>query len=466
MPRRAMRCRVDLKIRAVTAPGVWLCSREDVYLSICMFGEYRTTNLVPSIFPLFIKEELVFDKTYYTALDPSEVADYLEDELVIIELLQLREDCDGATRLASYSSNARDFLFPYPTLAPAYASNTRELLLARTLDFPGIAPKLEFVTVTNISESLSPELDALEDALMDERKSRRRSRSRPSSRNSMRTFVDVDPEEDLRNYHKPTVASVFRSRSPSPVYRKKLEQVGTSKRPSSSSCVGRPPFVVRHLEKSLIGRVPGSGGPKTKKSKKKAKRSSSRPRSALSDTEYYSDYASYPTLSKYRSNKSLRDAGDDPIPVYQSRYVPSDDEDAEVAALTRSVDDLYIPPRSRSPSPLLYRSSMRQRYGGLSPAERIELRVQESLRRSREILRSVSPAPRRYSPYSSLSRNSLDDLAINTSIVRSRSPQAYVHLDNGKYWTEKAAQFTAKSHRQVFNDTLSSSYQKMYKNAY
>ncbi|XP_069127322.1 spermatogenesis-associated protein 6-like isoform X2 [Argopecten irradians] len=439
MPRRAMRCRVDLKIRAVTAPGVWLSSREDVYLSICMFGEYRTTNLVPSIFPLFIKEDLVFDKTYYTALDPSSVADYLEDELVVIELLQLCEDRDGATRLASYSSNARDFLFPYPTLAPAYASNTRELLLARTIDFPGIAPKLEFITVTNISESLSPELDALEDALRDERKSRRRSRSRsrPLSRNSMR--------------------------SPSPVLRKKLEQVGTTKRPSSSSCVGRPPFVVRHLEKSLIGRVPGSGGPKTKKGKKKAKRSSSRPRSALSDTEYYSDYAVYPT--KYRSKKSLRDAGDDPIPVYQSRYVVSDDEDAEVAALTRSVDDLYIPPRSRSPSPLLYRSSLRQRYGCLSPAERIERRVQESLRRSREILRSVSPAPRRYSPYLSLSRNSLDDLEIDTSIVQSRSPKAYVHLDNGKYWTERAAQFTAKSHRQVFNDTLSSSYQKMYKNA-
>ncbi|XP_060083262.1 spermatogenesis-associated protein 6-like isoform X2 [Ylistrum balloti] len=440
MPRRAMRCRVDLKIRAVTAPGVWLSSREDVYLSICMFGEYRTTNLVPSIFPLFIKEELLFDKTYYTALDPSSVADYLEDELVIIELLQLRDDCDGATRLASYSSNARDFLFPYPTLAPAYASNTRELLLARTLDFPGIAPKLEFITVTNISESLSPELDALEDALMDERKSRRRSRSRPSSRNSMR--------------------------SPSPVFRKKLEQVGTSKRPSSSSCVGRPPFVVRHLEKSLIGRTPGAGGPKQKKGKKKAKRSSSRPRSALSDTEYYSDYASYPSLNKYRLKKVLREAGDDPIPVYQSRFVPSDDEDAEVAALTRSVDDLYIPPRSRSPSPLLYRSSLRERYSGLSPAERIERRVQESLRRSREILRSVSPVPRRYSPYRSLSRNSLDDLEIDTTIVKSRSPQAYVHLDNGKYWTDKAAQFTAKSHRQVFNDTLSSSYQKMYKNAY
>lgn len=35
--------------------------------------------------------------------------------------------------------------------------------------FQGICPKLEFVSVTNIKESLSPELDALEDALKDER---------------------------------------------------------------------------------------------------------------------------------------------------------------------------------------------------------------------------------------------------------------------------------------------------------
>ena len=58
------------------------------------------------------------------------------DELIVIELLQMREYGEGAIRLASYCSNAREFLFPYPQLAPAYASNSRELLMSRTLDFP------------------------------------------------------------------------------------------------------------------------------------------------------------------------------------------------------------------------------------------------------------------------------------------------------------------------------------------
>lgn len=61
---------------------------------------------------------------------------YFSDELVIFELLQLSEYCSGAIRLASYSCNAKDFLFPYPSLAPCYASTAREVLLNRTIDFP------------------------------------------------------------------------------------------------------------------------------------------------------------------------------------------------------------------------------------------------------------------------------------------------------------------------------------------
>ncbi|VDI46128.1 Hypothetical predicted protein [Mytilus galloprovincialis] len=38
----------------------------------------KNTNLVPSIFPLLFKEDFVFEKTYYTALDPSDISDYLE----------------------------------------------------------------------------------------------------------------------------------------------------------------------------------------------------------------------------------------------------------------------------------------------------------------------------------------------------------------------------------------------------
>lgn len=57
------------------------------------------------------------------------------DDLVVFELLQL-DSFGGAVRLASYSSKARDFLFPYPTLAPVYCSPGREVLLGRTINFP------------------------------------------------------------------------------------------------------------------------------------------------------------------------------------------------------------------------------------------------------------------------------------------------------------------------------------------
>ncbi|XP_052066682.1 spermatogenesis-associated protein 6-like isoform X2 [Mytilus californianus] len=497
MPRRALRCVVDLKIRAVSAPGVWLSSREDVYLSISLFGQYRNTNLVPSIFPLLFKEDFVFEKTYYTALDPSDISDYLEDELVIFELLQLSEYCDGAVRLGSYSCNAKDFLFPYPSLAPCYASTAREILLNRTIDFPGISPKLEFITVTNIKESVSPELDALDEALMDARKSRRRSRSRsrsrPSSRASMRTFVHVEPEEKAKSYHRPTVSSVCHSRSPSPYLR--------SKSPGPITDNGRPPFVVRHLDKSLIGRLPaGLGSSILKKGKKKGKRLS-RPSSAMSDTAlgirssspkacYVMSEDKCSVCKAYRRHMGKRywghsptyhptglvmkkkypDAGDDPL--YRSSYAVSDDDDLEVAALTSSLNRIRA--RSRSPSPFVYKPSFRSRYtySPLTAAERVDLKVRSALRRNRSLerLNMLSPAislsrltPTYRPRYVSLSRDSLDDLAIDTTLAERRRPQ--VHLDNGKYWSEKSAQYSGTSHRQVFNDSLSSSYSKMYSNA-
>ena len=54
-------CKIYLSPQ-VSAPGVWLPSREDVYLSICLFGQYRTTRLVTSVFPLPLHEHFVFEK--------------------------------------------------------------------------------------------------------------------------------------------------------------------------------------------------------------------------------------------------------------------------------------------------------------------------------------------------------------------------------------------------------------------
>lgn len=65
---------------------------------------------------------------------------FFSDELVIFELVQLSEYTDGAVRLASFSTNARDFLYPYPTLAPSYSAHEREILMCRTIAFPVNCP--------------------------------------------------------------------------------------------------------------------------------------------------------------------------------------------------------------------------------------------------------------------------------------------------------------------------------------
>ncbi|XP_052777264.1 spermatogenesis-associated protein 6-like isoform X9 [Mya arenaria] len=419
MPRRALRCVVDLNIQRVSAPGVWLPSREDCYISISLFGQYRNTRNVLSVFPIILHEPFRFEKTYYTALDPQDVAEFLEDELVVVELLQYSDYSNGAIRLASFSTSAREFLFPYPSLCPSYTSDSREILLSRTIAWPGISPKLEFTTKTVIKESRSPELDALEDALEEERLARRaRSRSRGRS--------------------------LTRSRS--------LSRTRACRSKSG-------------LETSLIGRTPGAPALKGGKGKKRRSRSRSRsrPTSALSGYASYEPKAQLgsakcPRCSKttcvymsgvdclvcrayrryfghaywghspnfhptgmpccdLRKKKVLRD-GADSLPVYSTKIYSDDDE--EVAALTSSRSYLSTP-RPRSVSPYLYRPTYSARFGGLSAVDKLEIELAVERARSRARARAIalsrSPSPIRYSP---ILRKSMDDLALDTSIARNR----------------------------------------------
>ncbi|XP_052238095.1 spermatogenesis-associated protein 6-like isoform X7 [Dreissena polymorpha] len=448
MPRRALRCVVDLNIERVSAPGVWLPSKEDCYLSISVFGQYRNTRNVTSVFPFIFYEPFRFEKTYYTALDPQDVAEFLEDELVIIELLQYSDYSDGAVRLASFSTSAREFLFPYPSLCPSYTSSCREVLLSRTIAFPGISPKLEFTTGTVIKESRSPELDALEDALEEEkiaRKARSRSRSRgrsvTRSRSLSRTRAyrayssdseDSEGYDSDPSYMRPTISSIFRSRSKS------------------------------GLDKSLIGRTPGAPpakGQKVKKSRGRSRsRSRSRPSSALSG--YVSDEPVSYTPRQY-VKEVIRD-GDDALPVYITKYV-SDDDDAEVEALT-SPTSYLPPPRPRSVSPYIYKPSYSTRFSGLTASERLEIELALERARARAraraiIARSRSPSPVRYTP---ILDGTIDDLALETSIAKNRS---WVHLDAEQYWTQRAAELTGTSHRDVFNNNMNTLYSGLLRKA-
>ncbi|XP_006881427.1 PREDICTED: spermatogenesis associated 6-like protein [Elephantulus edwardii] len=127
---------VELQIRAVSCPGVFLPSKRGVYLGVYFLNQYLETDCFPPVFPIVIHQNMKFEKVFENAVDPGAVAD----------LLEVWE------KLAFYEENTRDFLFPEPRLTHSYPGLCREVLMKTVAGFPGIAPKLEFSTRTAIRE--------------------------------------------------------------------------------------------------------------------------------------------------------------------------------------------------------------------------------------------------------------------------------------------------------------------------
>jgi len=52
----------------VTSPGTWLVNRDDLRLTIALFGQIRSTRYVSAIFPLLFDETFKFDKVLLRVL--------------------------------------------------------------------------------------------------------------------------------------------------------------------------------------------------------------------------------------------------------------------------------------------------------------------------------------------------------------------------------------------------------------
>ncbi|CAL8241717.1 unnamed protein product [Merluccius merluccius] len=150
MLRKALKVVTELHFRTVSCPGVHLWAKDDVYLSVCVMGQYRSSQCVPAVFPLLLQQKMTFEKVFRYAVDPGDIAVMLEYETVRIELVQLTPPV-GET-LAWFEEDSRHFLFPEPKLVPSYSGVGREVLMTRAPRFPGIAPRLEFWTKTSIAE--------------------------------------------------------------------------------------------------------------------------------------------------------------------------------------------------------------------------------------------------------------------------------------------------------------------------
>ncbi|XP_020730767.1 spermatogenesis associated 6-like protein isoform X7 [Odocoileus virginianus] len=141
---------VELQIRAISCPGVFLPDKHDVFLGVYLLNQYLETDCFPSMFPIMIQRSMRFEKVFENAIDPGAVADILESFLTRFELIQLVPPV--WQELAYYEENTRDFLFPEPRLTPSHPGMCREVLMKTVEGFPGIAPKIEFSTRTAIRE--------------------------------------------------------------------------------------------------------------------------------------------------------------------------------------------------------------------------------------------------------------------------------------------------------------------------
>ncbi|XP_029469361.1 spermatogenesis associated 6-like protein isoform X2 [Rhinatrema bivittatum] len=239
---------VDLTIHAITCPGVNLPDREDIYLSVCILGQWKETKCLLPMFPLFFHEKMRFEKVFQKAIDPADVTRLLESDISKFELTQLTPPVGEL--LSSYEENTREFLYPEPRLTPPYPGMDREVLMTVAHNFPGIAPKVEFSTRTAIKELPADSRSRIY-RHSHERHGRSPLRLNASPIRSTKT--------KQKNYLKPTQSS--RSRSPSPYTRRRmcelynenqqrLAQLNLGDFEFKSEIDHRPPFVVRHVDNS------------------------------------------------------------------------------------------------------------------------------------------------------------------------------------------------------------------------
>ncbi|XP_060531832.1 spermatogenesis-associated protein 6 [Cylas formicarius] len=146
--------KVELCLKKITCPGVWLCSNGKVSLQLFMLDSSIQTELNKPYFPIRFNEKFIFRKIFDQERRLTELHRTLNDHWFYAELVQWKT-CNEGYILAFFYTTLDDLL--YPSAFRTYTSGTNlDLLMEPTKLFPGtISPKLELCTKTTIEEIFS-----------------------------------------------------------------------------------------------------------------------------------------------------------------------------------------------------------------------------------------------------------------------------------------------------------------------
>ncbi|XP_053134736.1 spermatogenesis-associated protein 6 isoform X2 [Hemicordylus capensis] len=465
-PRKGLVCILELHIRMVTCPGVTLKAKDDLYISACIFGQYKKTSRVRPVFPLMFDEKLIFEKVYTDIVDPG----------ALVKQFELGE------RVAVYEENTRDFLFPDRKCMRGQHGSVREVLMKKTYGFTGIAPKLNFYTSCLISESLLSSEKALKQDNL-----KRLCHTSPDKTSQTRSPKKNTPSPErkrhcitTRSYEQPTIASL--SRSPSPYTKRRMCELERIRQRLVHLDLGpydfrkesdRPPFVLRRPEP-----IPTSLDIHTWcLPKESVKEAWSEPIYDPTLLDSYQPKNTKMIMSpRGRDLDSFFDSFDDHLMSSQTgRQLHS----------TRLLMQSAPPSLAkRSSTPVLNRSSLRERFhSGWRPGvngEEIHTRVRNILRTHsarQRLTFDESHLSKGDSAYTRESKKTGDssskrdisciDSLSNSELQSSLSPRqsTLVHLDSDEYWTSQAAEYRSKPHRAIFEDSLEKIYRNMYRKA-
>ncbi|KFV08053.1 Spermatogenesis-associated protein 6, partial [Tauraco erythrolophus] len=448
-------CLMNVLLLQITCPGVLLKDKEELYLSVSVLGQYKKTQCVPAAFPLFFQEKLVFKKAYTDIVDPGDLVELLEFDTAVLELIQLVPPVGKI--LATYEENTRDFLFPDPKLTRGHHGLDREILMKRSSSFTGIAPKLRFSTSSLIAESLlSSGRSHIQGDLNWVH------HSTPNGKLPTKL-----PKKNTKSYEQPTIAS--KSRSPSPYTNRRMCELSEDARQRLAHLnlgpyefrreTDKPPFVVRRVEQPSPSIKLHTWCPVRE-----------------SGAEAWSKVDHDPSLlGSYRPKKarakSTQGRDFDSSDVCHEDVIsdPLDRQSCSAGSLEHSASPAF---QKHSLSSVLNRSSLRERFssGWPSPANGDEIH-----KRVKNILRTHSARQRLIFDESNSSKGDLTKTKesshkapLSMSELQSSSPvqrNAPVHLDNGEYWSRRAAVYKGKPHRAIFEKSLEKIYRNMYQKA-